>query len=153
MIAQPFIHKSIQINWLLVLILTPPYFLSEYSLILLFCTVDLKTVVRLPNLWVPPIWPVLCSGISITTACFVSSLTFNQNYYSALNIENSKGIFTSVEWASFKPNSFLANSTTAAWKPKQMPRNGLSLVRHHLTASILPSTPRLPKPPGTTTQL
>jgi hypothetical protein len=34
-----------------------------------------------------------------------------------------------------------------------MPRNGFLVSRHHLQASIFPSIPRLPKPPGTTTPL
>ncbi|KAE9538078.1 hypothetical protein AGLY_006050, partial [Aphis glycines] len=38
-------------------------------------------------------------------------------------------------------------------KPRQIPKNGLRFSRHHLHASILPSTPLVPKPPGTMTPL
>jgi hypothetical protein len=34
-----------------------------------------------------------------------------------------------------------------------MPKNGFLVSRHHLQASIFPSMPRLPKPPGTITPL
>ncbi|KAI9588781.1 hypothetical protein GQX74_004626 [Glossina fuscipes] len=44
-----------------------------------------------------------------------------------------------------------ANSITAACSPMQMPSKGLLFSRHHLQAIILPSMPREPNPPGTTT--
>lgn len=37
--------------------------------------------------------------------------------------------------------------------PKHIPKNGFLLSRQNFAASILPSTPRLPKPPGITTPL
>jgi hypothetical protein len=48
---------------------------------------------------------------------------------------------------------YLVNSITAACNPRHTPRNGFRVVRHHVTAAILPSIPRLPKPPGTITPL
>ncbi|KRZ34310.1 hypothetical protein T4B_10522 [Trichinella pseudospiralis] len=81
---------------------------------------------------VPPILPVLCSGISITTGAEVSC-------------ENS------VEFASFKPRTLRANSITAHCMPKQMPKNGTFLCRAQRQAATLPSIPRSPKPPGTKT--
>lgn len=47
----------------------------------------------------------------------------------------------------------LENSITEVCRPRHMPRNGFLVSRHHLQASIFPSTPRLPKPPGTITPL
>lgn len=47
----------------------------------------------------------------------------------------------------------LENSMTAACRPRHMPKNGFLVSRHHLQASIFPSMPRLPKPPGTITPL
>lgn len=49
--------------------------------------------------------------------------------------------------------TYLANSITATCRPRQIPKNGLRFSRHHLHASILPSTPLVPKPPGTITPL
>jgi hypothetical protein len=42
-----------------------------------------------------------------------------------------------------------AHSTTASWKPRQMPRSGILRSRARLIAAIFPSVPRTPKPPGT----
>ena len=47
------------------------------------------------------------------------------------------------------PQTLRAHSTTASWKPRQIPRYGTFCSRAHLTASIIPSVPRSPKPPGT----
>ncbi|VVC71819.1 Uncharacterised protein [uncultured archaeon] len=55
----------------------------------------------------------------------------------------------SVEFASFIPHAFLANSTTASCIPKQSPRNGILCSRAYLMHSIFPSVPRAPYPPGT----
>ena len=54
----------------------------------------------------------------------------------------------SVEFASFQPSTFRANSITQHCMPRQMPSSGTLRSRAHLIAAHLPSTPRLPKPPG-----
>ena len=59
----------------------------------------------------------------------------------------------SAELASAYFNTCRANSITAHCKPRQIPRYGLSLVRAHSIAAIIPSVPREPKPPGTSTPL
>jgi hypothetical protein len=46
------------------------------------------------------------------------------------------------------PQTLRAYSMTATWKPRQMPRNGTRFDRAHAAALIMPSVPRLPKPPG-----
>ena len=46
-------------------------------------------------------------------------------------------------------NTSLAHSTTASWNPRQIPRKGTFCSRAYLMASIIPSVPRCPKPPGT----
>lgn len=61
-----------------------------------------NTVSLFPSLIVPPNGPWLCSGISITTGEVVSGSI-------------------SVELASFFNKTFLANSITAVWNPKQIP--------------------------------
>ena len=55
----------------------------------------------------------------------------------------------SVLLASVRPATWRAYSTTASCMPRQMPRNGTLFSRANWIARILPSTPRLPKPPGT----
>lgn len=107
---------------------------QRFDLLILEFTESLKTVVLLPNLIVPPISPVLCSGISIITGCS------NDSSHSVLQA-----------FCRFK--TFRANSITATWKPRQIPKNGFLFILHHLQASTFPSTPRLPKPPGTITAL
>ena len=47
------------------------------------------------------------------------------------------------------PSRLRAASITAICMPKQMPKNGTLRSRANLTAWILPSVPRSPKPPGT----
>jgi len=44
---------------------------------------------------------------------------------------------------------FLANSMQANCNPKQIPKNGILFILAYLIASILPSIPRWPNPPGT----
>ncbi len=56
---------------------------------------------------------------------------------------------SSAEWAPVMPHTFRANSTTASCIPRQMPRKGILFSRAYRMASILPSMPRFPKPPGT----
>src|SRR3982750_824274 len=46
------------------------------------------------------------------------------------------------------PATCRANSETAICIPRQMPRYGTPRSRANLAARILPSTPRMPKPPG-----
>jgi hypothetical protein len=46
------------------------------------------------------------------------------------------------------PATLRANSITAICMPKQMPKYGTLPSRANLTAAILPSVPRSPKPPG-----
>ena len=55
----------------------------------------------------------------------------------------------SAEPASSKPTTLRPNSTQAICIPKQIPRNGTSFSRAKRIASIFPSIPRSPKPPGT----
>ena len=55
----------------------------------------------------------------------------------------------SVELALGKPARFRAASITAICMPKQMPKYGILRSRANRAASILPSDPRSPKPPGT----
>ena len=55
----------------------------------------------------------------------------------------------SEEFAFLMPRTFLANSMTATCIPRHIPKKGILLVLAHLTASIFPSTPLYPKPPGT----
>src|SRR5699024_9235060 len=57
---------------------------------------------------------------------------------------------TSIEWASVKPTTLRANSTAASCIPKQTPKKGVCSSRAYWIASILPSIPLVPKPPGTT---
>ena len=57
------------------------------------------------------------------------------------------------EYIPAKPQTLRANSTTASWKPRHMPRKGMCFSRAHLIASIMPSVPRIPKPPGTSIPL
>ena len=56
---------------------------------------------------------------------------------------------SSLEWASARPHTWRANSTTAICIPRQMPRKGTLFSRAYRTAEIFPSMPRSPKPPGT----
>ena len=55
----------------------------------------------------------------------------------------------SVECASVKSKTFLANSMTAICIPRQIPKNGKLFSLAYLTAMILPSTPLMPKPGAT----
>ena len=57
----------------------------------------------------------------------------------------------SPDWAPVRPQTWRANSTTAICIPRQMPRKGTLFSRAYRMAAIFPSTPRLPKPPGTRT--
>ena len=54
----------------------------------------------------------------------------------------------SVLLVSGMPQTLRANSMMATWRPRQMPKNGRSFSRAQRIASIMPSTPRSPKPPG-----
>ena len=54
----------------------------------------------------------------------------------------------SAELAPSMPQTWRANSTTAICIPRQMPRKGIPFSRAIRAASILPSIPRSPKPPG-----
>ena len=56
---------------------------------------------------------------------------------------------SSILWASRKPTTSRANSTIDNCIPRQRPRNGILFSLAYLIAAILPSIPRLPKPPGT----
>ena len=53
--------------------------------------------------------------------------------------------------ASVIPATLRATSITAICIPRQMPRKGTLFSRAKRIASILPSLPRCPKPPGTST--
>ena len=53
--------------------------------------------------------------------------------------------------ASLQPTTWRANSMTAICMPRQMPRYGTSCSRAYCAARIMPSMPRSPKPPGTST--
>ncbi len=57
----------------------------------------------------------------------------------------------SVEFAPSSPTTWRANSETATCMPRQMPRYGMRRSRATWHARILPSQPREPKPPGTST--
>ena len=57
----------------------------------------------------------------------------------------------SVELAPGMSQTSRANSATAHCMPRHTPRNGTLRSRQNLIASILPSMPRWPKPPGTMT--
>ena len=57
----------------------------------------------------------------------------------------------SVLFASARPATSRANSITASCMPRQMPRYGVFDSRAYWIALILPSVPRRPKPPGTST--
>lgn len=54
---------------------------------------------------------------------------------------------SSIESA-LRPQTLQANSMTLIWKPKQIPRNGILLLRAYFVAAIMPSVPLWPKPPG-----
>ena len=54
----------------------------------------------------------------------------------------------SVEFAPSMPTTWRAKSAAAICMPRQIPRNGISFSRAIRAASILPSMPRTPKPPG-----
>ena len=54
----------------------------------------------------------------------------------------------SVELAPSMPATWRANSATAICIPRQMPSSGMPRSRAIRVASILPSIPRSPKPPG-----
>lgn len=107
-------------------------FVVLYSLTVDFSAV--KMVSRFPSRIVPPICPWLCSGMSITTGYEVSGLI-------------------SVELAFSQCKTFRTNSMVATCRPRQMPRNGFCVLRHHRQAWIMPSMPRFPNPPGTMTPL
>lgn len=47
------------------------------------------------------------------------------------------------------PQTWRANSITATCSPRQMPKNGSAFSRAQRIASIMPSMPRIPNPPGT----
>ncbi|KAJ0853375.1 hypothetical protein HanRHA438_Chr14g0650461 [Helianthus annuus] len=57
----------------------------------------------------------------------------------------------SVLFAFLRPRTDRAYSITAICIPRQIPRYGTLFSRAYLAAIIFPSTPRSPKPPGTTT--
>ena len=71
-----------------------------------------------------------CSGKSAIIGCFVSA-------------------DTSVEFASSSLQTLLPKDTAASWNPKQIPRNGIFCSSAKLDASMIPSEPRVPNPPGT----
>ena len=54
----------------------------------------------------------------------------------------------SVLLVSGSPQTLRANSMIATCRPRQMPKNGRPFSRAQRMASIIPSTPRSPKPPG-----
>lgn len=56
---------------------------------------------------------------------------------------------SSALFASAKPSTFLAYSTTASCIPRQIPRYGTLFSLACLAARIFPCTPLFPKPPGT----
>lgn len=102
--------------------------------LLIFELSSVNLVDRFPSLIVPPKFPEVCSGMSTTTGCTVSGSI-------------------SVVWAFSSPKTFRENSITADCNPKQIPRNGLLVVRQNLQAAIFPSIPLFPNPPGTITPL
>ena len=55
----------------------------------------------------------------------------------------------SVLLASDRPRTLRANSIAAHCIPRQMPKNGIPLVLAYRIASIFPSIPLIPNPPGT----
>ena len=55
----------------------------------------------------------------------------------------------SVEFASGKLQTFLANETAANWNPKHIPKYGILFSLAKFAVSIIPSEPRVPNPPGT----
>ncbi len=57
----------------------------------------------------------------------------------------------SQELAPSRPQTLRAYSMTAHCMPRQTPRYGTLFSRQNWMASILPSMPRMPKPPGTMT--
>ncbi len=57
----------------------------------------------------------------------------------------------SVEFAPSNPTTWRANSDTATCMPRQIPRYGMPRSRATWHARILPSQPREPNPPGTST--
>ena len=57
----------------------------------------------------------------------------------------------SLEFAPSSPATWRANSTTATCMPRQIPRYGMPFSRANRAAAILPSMPRIPKPPGIST--
>ena len=55
----------------------------------------------------------------------------------------------SLECESSRLHMWRANSMTATCIPRQMPKNGSPRSRAQRIASTMPSTPRTPNPPGT----
>ena len=106
--------------------MTPPY----SAALLQFD--ERSTVRREPRRMVPPICVRETSGMKTISGCGVASSN-------------------SAECASARPSTDRANSMTPTWKPRQMPRYGLRFSRAYLAAAHLPSTARMPKPPGTRT--
>ena len=72
-------------------------------------------------------------------------------FWSGIISITGSGVFSLISdvFASLRPSTFLANSITVQCIPKQMPRNGILFSLAYWTAIILPSTPLVPKPPGT----
>lgn len=115
----------------------------------------LKIVVRLPSLIVPPLFSGQCSGISIINGSLVlESISVVFAFSKCITfLRKSIKFFYNFYSINYYIQCYLANSITATCKPRQIPKNGIRFSRHHLHASILPSTPLVPKPPGTITPL
>ena len=88
-----------------------------------------------PRRMVPPRSP------APSTNCFCSSMVA----MTGTEVSGSN----SVEDASRRPSTLRAYSMTMDCRPRQMPRVGILCSRAYLRAPILPSRPRMPKPPGT----
>mmetsp|Transcript_14615 Transcript_14615/g.43241 ORF Transcript_14615/g.43241 Transcript_14615/m.43241 type:complete len:426 (-) Transcript_14615:386-1663(-) len=89
-----------------------------------------RIVSRAPRRMVPPMVVLSISGMKITVGWGVDSSN-------------------STECAPARPRTDRAYSTTSICMPRQIPRYGTPFSRAYLAVAILPSTPRLPNPPGT----
>mmetsp|Transcript_14305 Transcript_14305/g.45132 ORF Transcript_14305/g.45132 Transcript_14305/m.45132 type:complete len:228 (-) Transcript_14305:727-1410(-) len=94
-----------------------------------------RRVSRAPRRMVPPMAVLSISGMKTTATSALSS-----------------GSTNSAEVTRALPGSLaLAYSMAMSCMPRQIPRKGVLVRRQCEMAAIMPSMPRLPKPPGTTT--
>ena len=87
------------------------------------------------------------SGLVCVLICFLPWASMKLSIRYMIGFLHS--LLNSIEFASSKPKTSLANSIIASCIPRQIPRYGILFSRANFMACILPKTPLSPKPPAT----